>query len=395
MFRFAPRVSKTALALALTIAGVSVHSADYYIVTPIVGRTAMADEVSVTLNASTLPAGVMGLAYDRFALDSLLSVTGDPSYTGAGVQWLVTAGSLPAGLVLNADGSLSGKPTVTGDFPFTLQASYRGKAASQSYTLTVKPVYVVAQSGGVRTWADGTVAASCLEYRTGKRGYEYSGATGDGVYQVQPLGGQSMAVYCDMTTEGGGWTLLMKQAKNDGVTLQGDTAYWTAGTTLNDTLSNLNMADANLVSKAYSKLVVTQLRLQASNESTFKYQTVSAMTPLVAFGAANVKHYHDDVGSPGTVAYPNWFIRSQTYPNGAVITTARFGFNVMLGYVSLTDNRCGARWGWAANQDVTGSIYVGSHDVCGGLGAYGSMYGTAWMRDKNGLQPATLYLWGK
>lgn len=68
--------------------------------------------------------------------------------------------------MLNADGSLRGKPTVTGAFPFTLQTSYRG----------------------VRTWAAGTLAASCLVYRTGKRGYEYSVATGAGVYRVQPTG---------------------------------------------------------------------------------------------------------------------------------------------------------------------------------------------------------------
>ena len=208
------RFEKTLLASALALASLPALAVDYYIVTPIVGRTAMSDEVSVSLNASTLPAGVMGLAYDRFALAPLLSVTGDPSYTGAGVQWLVTAGSLPSGMVLNADGSLSGKPTVTGDFHVTLQASYRGKAASQSYTLTVKPVYVVAQTGGVRTWADGTVAASCLEYRTGKRGYEYSGATGDGVYRIQPPGWSAADVYCNMTTDGGGWTLV---AWNKGV----------------------------------------------------------------------------------------------------------------------------------------------------------------------------------
>ncbi|MFZ3232872.1 MAG: hypothetical protein WA194_05055 [Patescibacteria group bacterium] len=41
-----------------------------------------------------------------------------------------------------------------------------------------------------RTWADGSYAASCKEYRNGNGNGNktYSGATGDGVYWIDPDG---------------------------------------------------------------------------------------------------------------------------------------------------------------------------------------------------------------
>jgi hypothetical protein len=127
-------------------------------------------------------------------------------------------------------GSLSAPFAQTSTCPATLDAG-----SSCDVTVTFKPTDVVAHAaalslpglsipvsgtGGVisivtansgRRWADGTYAATCKDYRTAGGNYQYAGVTGDGVYTIDPDGAGAQAplnVYCDMTTDGGGWMLF-------------------------------------------------------------------------------------------------------------------------------------------------------------------------------------------
>ena len=215
-----------------------------------------------------------------------------------------------------------------------------------------------------------------------------------GVYSISYDGtgsfNSTLSVYCNMTTNGGGWTLVMKQKANDGLTLQGDGGYFTSvsATTLNDVNANLGINDENLVTRAFQTVPVTQLMLAASNEATVQTNSVSATSALAAF-MATPSDFLDDVNA----TRPNWFIRTSNYPNGAAITGSRFGFNIRQRYTN--SNFCAARWGWTANQDAAG-VSVGSSDSCGGLGAYGVQYGSSFMSgSKNIWQPATLFLYVK
>lgn len=93
----------------------------------------------VTLGGS-LTQGVVTQAYN-FDLKSLVSVTGDSTYAGggAGVTWSLKTGALPTGVSLNGTtGVLSGTPSIDGDFPISIEAAYKGRAATNAYTLTIQ-----------------------------------------------------------------------------------------------------------------------------------------------------------------------------------------------------------------------------------------------------------------
>ena len=81
------------------------------------------------------PAAVVGVAY----ADQLQATGGTGAFT-----WAVTAGRLPAGLTLSAStGGVSGTPTETGSFAYTVTATSAGLSASRALTLTVHPQLAV------------------------------------------------------------------------------------------------------------------------------------------------------------------------------------------------------------------------------------------------------------
>ena len=84
----------------------------------------------ITVNPASLANGTAGVAYGPVSL----SQTG-----GLGtVTYAVTAGALPAGTSLSAAGVLSGAPTVTGTFNFTVTATdVNGCTGTRAYTLTI------------------------------------------------------------------------------------------------------------------------------------------------------------------------------------------------------------------------------------------------------------------
>ena len=64
----------------------------------------------------------------------------------------------------------------------------------------------IVEEDGVRTWSDGQLETTCLEYRNGRDG-AYTPSIISGKYRLDTPAGQIVA-YCDMETDGGGWTLV-------------------------------------------------------------------------------------------------------------------------------------------------------------------------------------------
>jgi carbohydrate binding protein with CBM6 domain/putative Ig domain-containing protein len=131
--------------------------------------TLTVDPAALAVSTSSLPDGTAGSAYSQD-----LSASGGTSP----YSWSVTSGSLPAGLSLASDGTISGTPASAGASSFTVQATDSGspaQTATQQLTLTVGP----AAGGGTscQTTATSFISADC--YASSQGTIDVTAATGD------------------------------------------------------------------------------------------------------------------------------------------------------------------------------------------------------------------------
>ena len=78
------------------------------------------------------------------------------------------------------------------------------------YTWTnCENVNIVWDDTSGRNYADGSFAKSCNDYMYDIGNYKYAWATWDWVYWIKPDSNSEFKVYCDMTTDWGGWILAM------------------------------------------------------------------------------------------------------------------------------------------------------------------------------------------
>ena len=130
---------------------------------------------TVTLPATSLPAGTAGQAYSG-ALNP--ATGGIPPYTYA-----VTAGALPAGITLNgSSGALTGTPGSVGSFAFSVTAtdstSGTPSQGTRGYTLNIAAPPIVVAPSTLPAATRGTAYSQTLSASGGTAPYTYALASG-------------------------------------------------------------------------------------------------------------------------------------------------------------------------------------------------------------------------
>lgn len=148
----------------------------------------------------TLAQGVPGVTYRQL----LIASGGVQPYT-----WTITSGSLPPGLSLTTDGIISGTPTMTGTFSFTVKVvdsqSPVQAVNSQNFSIMINPVLSLASmtlpNGLVGSTYDATIQAS-----NGVAPYNYTVAFGSlpPCMPNPPCTDGTMTLTSDMPPMGGG-----------------------------------------------------------------------------------------------------------------------------------------------------------------------------------------------
>ena len=134
-------------------------------------------------------------------------------------------------------------------------------------------------------------AASCKAAKTA------NGAAKSGLFWLNPGGGAAFQAYCDMETDGGGWTLVLRVSKYDGgIDFTHDGSGWgkSSYNKITDlTLSNLQ-GTKDLVSPAYASLTALDVMVRERLGADYKH---SVRTKTGFMGATTLQA----VLSPGIV----------------------------------------------------------------------------------------------
>lgn len=193
-------------------------------------------------------------------------------------------------------------------------------------------------------------------------------AQGNGLYWLDPDGTGAFEAYCDMSTDGGGWTLILK-AVNGNFAYEDD--IWTTDNTVNPTDYQLT-ATGMAKYPAFNSVAFTEIRTSdiaaLSNDFTHQFNSnySSALELFSGSGIAinnGLQAYFNNISEPDNQSW-------------GCSQYQRFGFNQM-DYLGISDvgggGSCdwngGARWGQRVNANHGGT---GNHSGQG-WGAYSTI----------------------
>jgi hypothetical protein len=183
------------------------------------------------------------------------------------------------------------------------------------------------------------------------------GVNTDGVYWIDPDGSgssTSFRAYCDMTYDGGGWTLLLKATR--GTTFNYNASYWTTNNVLNDNDISRNDSDAKY--RSFNEMPLTDIMARWPDANDSRWLRESAWNEVTALTGFNS---YANWGP--SLSEPYWGTPSFSYESGIN------QHGTKLGDLGGSTNG-GARWGYRTNNEADWT----SDDAGGGIGVRHATY---------------------
>jgi len=164
----------------------------------------------------------------KITTDSIPKATAGRSYTAtlaasgaSSFSWTISAGSLPPGVTLAANGALTGTPTGAGTYTFTVRVDAGGRSASKQLQLVVAEK-LTATAPAAQMWEVGRPLQVAIDAKGGTPGYSWklTGTLPQRTGFVGDKGNGSTSYVQGVPAEAGTFSIVLTVTDSAGVSTQ-------------------------------------------------------------------------------------------------------------------------------------------------------------------------------